>query len=678
MIGDSRQVQRFKLVLSLTLTICMVLLCTGALHAQDVDDGPVLFREHKEYDKFSVYNLQSYAELMYRYNHDESNSASGSTEVTEHRMEETINLSADSYLIHPNLLLMHFGGSFGFSQDTVDSNSSSQTSNGFVQNYNISATLLRKEFMPVTAFATRSTSQVSNQFSGTQENTTNTYGMNVLFKSKKIPSQFHYEHTNLTQNSALGTNNFSTDQDTFTWHSSMHPTENQNLNFDYTFNRFTQNNANAASNSSQSQNVAVTHNLLFGENNKYSLTSSANYSQTSGAFEFTTLSFNESLDMQLSPNLRSSIRYNYNESQRPSYDQSSHRAEASLTHKLYKSLTTDVRGGIVQTENVGQYTTFEKYGNINLNYRKTVPYGVLGITATARYNQTDTNTLNSSNNTVFGEGYTYTAPNDIFINHRNIVVGSIRVYNASLQEYFEGTDYTLTYNSEYVQLSVPLVGSNINDGQALLIDYSTSSDPTNTTTTIGEGVGIYYSIQEGWFRGLRLYANFYTQHQNVEGNNTSSITPDESTDISYGVDYSVGALFLRAQITDHDSNTSPYKTTDLSASYAYRMSSATAFSLSSSYRTTEYFNQDNTTTTWRVSGKVNQKLGMNLYGSLTATYQSTSNTNGGDQTGFTQSATLNWTHRQTSIYLTGNNSFTNTASQDTMSQSLEIGIRRTF
>jgi hypothetical protein len=591
-------------------------------------------------------------------------------------MEETVSLSANSYIIHPNLVNMSLGGSFGFSQNQITQDSGDSSSNGTIQSYNTSAIFLQKEFMPISVFAARTNTQSHSQFSGTQEVTSDNYGANLIFRSKKIPSQFHVRHSKISVDDSLGTGSYETIQDSFAWHSDTQPTDRQKLSLDLSFDNYQQHSNNITS-TTQTQDISASHTVLWGDNDKYSLNSSLNYSQNAGAFERTYLNLSESLSIRFSDTLRSNAHYTYQHNQQKTNDQITHRASVDVTHRLYKSLTTTARGSVEYTNNNGDSTSLEKSASINLDYHKMVPLGSLNITLSGSYTQTDS-TQTSSTNTVVGETYTYISPNDVFINHRNIVNGSILVYNASPYfPYTEGSDYTLDYTSDFVLLTV-IPGGLINNNAILSIDYTTTADPTNSTTTIGQGISIHYSFTEGWFRGLSLYASFYTQNQTIDSQYAYAFTPDQSTDIGYGANYSIGNLTLRAAFHDHQSDTSPYKTSNFSAIYSKRISARTAWFFSTTYNISDYPSQNSQTTSWQVENRFNQKLGQNFYGSVAVIYRNSNSTTGQKLTGYDQTFSLQWQHRQTSVYLTGHNTITNTQSQDTLSQALEIGIRRSF
>lgn len=657
---------------------CLMILMINAIsHAQD---GPVLVAEHAEYDRFGIYNIQSSAELLYHYQFNENNTNTSHTTFTENRFQEIYNISASSHIIHPNLVAMTMSGGFGLSQDsssTQDTNTSTDSqSNSIVQSYNLAATILRKEYMPISLYAQRTTAQVSNQFSSSQETTTTVYGGNLAINSQSIPTRITYQHSLYEQTDPVGNSGFTIDQDTFTWHSDMQPAHNQRLNFDYTFNSSKQTSASLSQAANQSNDISAGHNIIFGKRDQYNLNSSFNYSQLQGTFEQTHFNWNESLDMQWSETLDSSLLYNYTHDEQSNLEQDTHRLTGRIKHKLYKSLTTTVRAGAVARENNAGDTSFQKFVNLNLAYRKKVPYGSINVGLSLTYDQEDSNSQGSTT-FISGDTYTYIAPSSILVNHRNIVAGSVRVYNASFFVYTEGLDYTLIYATDSMLVTIPL-GSNITNGQTIYLDYTTQTEPSNTTTTIGQGINFRYNIDEGWLKGLSVYANFFTSQQTIDSSEPTFFTPDQTTDMTFGADYHIWKLNFQGRHHIHDSNVSPYNTTNFVINYHDRISRQTALDLSVSYDESNYTLQNEQTTNWLFNGSFSQQLGQNLFGSLTMGYQMGESSTSGPRDAFDQSFTLNWLYRQTSVFVTGRNAFIQSRSQDSLSQSLEIGIRRTF
>ncbi|MBL4699920.1 MAG: hypothetical protein JKX85_01555, partial [Phycisphaeraceae bacterium] len=495
------------------LWVCLTL-CPG-LAPTLAQEGPILITQRQKIDKFGFTNIQAAAELIFHFQRDENTSSnnnnSNTSSITENNFKETFNLSADSYIIHPNLVDLSLGGSFGLTQNSVTGNTNSSTL-GTALSYNATATFLRKEYAPLTLFALRSTNRVHSQFSGTTQNTSDTFGADLSIRSLTFPTQLHLEHRTSTQDDPTDQRTSQTIQDTFTWHTDYQPADSQTIDMDYTFNSEEQ--TGSSINSYQSHDLTVHHDLRFGPDNHYSLDSRLNHLTQTGSTQLTRWRLDESLNMPHSDTFRTQARYSYNQEQRLANEQASHRVSAGFTHRLYKSLTTHANVGIVSTDNGAQGSYFEKHANIQIDYRKRVPLGILSIDLSATISQENNNQQSLTVN-IFDEPFVYTDPLPITINRRNIINGSIIVHNAAAIIYIEGLDYTLNHFIDFVRLTVPL-GSSINNGDTVFITYSATSDPSNTTTTFGQGINIRYAIDQGFFKGLDIYASFYQSHQSID------------------------------------------------------------------------------------------------------------------------------------------------------------------
>ena len=100
--------------------------------------------------------------------------------------------------------------------------------------------------------------------------------------------------------------------------------------------------------------------------------------------------------------------------------------------------------------------------------------------------------------------------------------------------------------------------------------------------------------------------------------------------------------------------------------------------LRSTYTMTDYFDEDNQTKNWQISGSMNQQFSRNLYITFTAAYRDERDSLNGITQAHEQSIELRWRRRQTVVYLTGRNAITKSNNQNTLSQIMELGIKRTF
>lgn len=651
-------------------------------HAQDAE-GPIVINQRKDPGTFGFSNFHGAFDLIYRYQNDENNSSGTKQKTTEHRFEETLTLASKAFLIHPNLVDLNLSGTFGLSEDQLTDTTadSSGGGSGFdlgtIEEYNLDATILRKEFAPLLLYGRRYRELLNQRFASSIESTTDTYGADWILRSQTAPTQFQLYRMSISQKDAAGLQDLQSDQDTFHWHTDFHVDEQQELNADYTFNNTEQKSQSINATSYQSHDFTLGHSWNFGEDRRSSLFSTVNFFDQTGELALRRLHANEDFLLRHTDDFQTHYRYSYDEQEQSYGNQTTHRASAGFQHKLYQSLVTSGDAGVTLSDYGEQGSTFEKYANLNFDYIKSVPFGSFSADASFRFDQQD-NTQSGGIVHVTGESHTFSDPLPIIIIRTGIVVGSVLVTNAARTIiYTENIDYTVDYFSDHITLRRVLGGA-IADGQTIGVDFSVSNQPSNAVTTLGEGFGVRYAIDEGWLKGVAVYGRFFHQSQTIDSTLPASFTPDEIIDITFGADYRVWKLTFNAEHQIHDSIIAPYDNTRFFVRYNERLSRETSFDLNANYVITNYQEQGSQTKYLLFNGNVQHQLTKELFISGGLSFRDESDSSRGTTDAVEQHLELSWRHRQTEVYLQGRNSFITGDTEDRMSQYMMFGIRRTF
>jgi len=650
--------------------------------AQDVE-GPIVINQRKDLGTFGFSDFRGAFDLTYRYQNDENNSAGSSEKTTEHRFEQTLTLASKAFIIHPNLVDMNLSGTFGLSEDQLTDTTadSSGGGSGFdlgtIEEYNLDATILRKEFSPLTLYGRRYRELLNQRFASSIESTVDTYGADWIFRSQTAPTQLQFYRMSISQKDAAGLQDLQSDQDTFHWHTDYHADEQQQLNADYTFNNTEQKSRSINATSYQSHDFTLGHSWNFGEDHRSSLLSSVNFFDQSGELALRRLHANEDLLLQHTSDFQTHYRYSYDEQEQSYGNQTTHRASTGFQHKLYKSLVTSGDAGVTLADYAEEGSTFEKYANLNIDYIKSVPFGSFSAETSFSFDQQD-NTQSGGISHVTGELHTFSDPLPIIITRTGVVVGSVLVTNAARTViYTETIDYTVEYFSDHITLRRVLGGA-IADGQTIGVDFSVSNQPSNTVTTLGEGFGVRYTIDEGWLNGVAVYGRFFHQSQTIDSTQPASFTPDEITDITFGADYRVWKLTFNAEHQIHDSTISPYDNTRFFVRYNDRISRETSFDLNATYVITNYQEQANQTKYLLFNGNVQHQLTKEWFIGGGLSFRNESDSSRGATDAVEQHLELSWRHRQTEVYLQERMSFITGDTEDRTSQYLMLGIRRNF
>src|SRR5262245_6687776 len=115
--------------------------------------GPIVIGAKEKRPFFQLSNTIASLEFLYRREESEIKPKNGLTDsFLENRFEETFTLETTGYIYHPNLVELNLAGTFGLKQDSIDDNGDKDTRNGTITEYDLSATILRKEVAPVTLY----------------------------------------------------------------------------------------------------------------------------------------------------------------------------------------------------------------------------------------------------------------------------------------------------------------------------------------------------------------------------------------------------------------------------------------------------------------------------------------------------------------------------------------------
>lgn len=151
-----------------------------------------------------------------------------------------------------------------------------------------------------------------------------------------------------------------------------------------------------------------------------------------------------------------------------------------------------------------------------LDYRKELPLGVLGLTYTAGYLSSDSK-ADAPQADVIGERIVLVGTAPVPLQRRNVIASTVVVSNLTrTQTYVEGLDYLLTVVGDVTRIQ-RLAGGNIFDGQEVLVDYSFQTQGTFSFTTWAHNVS-------ATLRVMRYY-ELYARYRNIS-NSVKTGTPN--------------------------------------------------------------------------------------------------------------------------------------------------------
>ncbi len=649
---------------------------TSTARAQD--GGPVIIGTRRQTQPFTLNIVRAAAEVEYTLNQSNVTPAGSiANRFSENRIEETFTLAAVGSIIHPNFVDLKLEGTFGLQQIWDDNNGQKEFQNGILGEYDVSATILRKEIAPLTLYSRRTQEYISRQFGPTVESILMTTGAIWDIRSQKIPTRFEAYRLDETQTANDQTADFDLSQNTFTWHSDTRPTPAHTINWDYAFNNVHESSGLGNGSNFNSHDASLSHVWQFGKALQNDLTSSFSYFNQSGTFDIDRVLFNEVLRFRHSESFETRYQYTLNKNQYNISDEFINRLEAGFLHRLYKSLVTTGRTGVQWIDRTPDGDTFEYYGDLNFDYTKKVPRGTFNALLTLA-GDVQNNDASSGAVQIANRPETFLDPQPIIIPGNAIVPASVLVTDPSgLIVFTQGTDYLLTTFPDRVQLN-RIIGSRLADGQSILVSYQLLPQAQNTTVTGDVSFGVRYTLDEGIFKGLSVYARYATQAQNIDSPVPSTLLENSYSDYLIGAEYHIGALTLGAEQQWHDSTIYPFDASRLWARYTKRLTFDTTFNVNSAYTIIQYPEGDNRVDLFTTSVQIDQRFSRRLYASLTLLYRYEDDRFQGVVRGLEEHLEVRWTYRQTSAYVNLRNSNLDGDTQDSNFQFVQVGVRREF
>jgi hypothetical protein len=659
------------------LVLAVTVAGTGNALAQD---GPIVVGERPRPRNFQLYNYRGALELIWRQRRDELDPPDAPADrFRENRFEEVFTLEADGHIYHPNLVELDLAGSFGLSQTQVDQTGQpGERRDGIINDYDLSAIILRREMAPVTLYTRRSQDQVSRQFGPTLDSTFMSTGAIWDIRSPTVPTRFEIFHSEQKQ-TGLGEDigDFSLKQDAFLWHSEYRPRPGHTLTWDYGLSYVQEETEGFSANQYVLHDANLSYSIDFGPGDRSNFTSSLSYLKQSGDFPLERFQWNEFLRLWHSEALQTRYQYTFDRQEFSGVGQDRHRASAGFTHRLFQSLVTNgtVGGGLIEFDDDSQSQNL--FGNIQLDYRKQVPLGVLSafIGGSLDYQVND---ARASPTAVVDLPRTFADGAPIILIGTNIDPNTIVITDATrLIVYQEGLDYTLSIFPDRIEIR-RILGGRIVAGETVLIDYLVLPQAENVVTTTSFSLGGRYDFERGPLRGAGVYGRFRRQNQDIETDDPDTFIPNEFDNYVFGADYRFGDFRVGAEREIYDSTIAPFEANRYFANYRKRARQEWTLNVDATYQQIEYTDIDNQLDLLTVAGSVVYRVTPRLFLTASIVWRDERDELRGRTRGLEEQLQVNWYHRQTSVYGLIRNANIDSPFQDSSFQVFEIGIRREF
>lgn len=318
--------------------------------------------------------------------------------------------------------------------------------------------------------------------------------------------------------------------------------------------------------SSSDDRINLDTQLKFGASNEYDLTNavilhSNKYTADQGALT-AMRDFSFSLDLigRHSEELQTSGRYILNTSQYGDQDTTLNSASAGISYRFTPDLSgnLNIRGDSSKSTQVSS-TTYGLDGSTQ--YQQALPVGKATAGYSFSYYQRDQQ-ASALEAKVIGERVTLAGTSLVTLVKEQIADGSVLVTNQThTQTFVEGLDYTLSRLGAKLRIQ-RLIGGNILDGEAVLIDYVFATGGSYTLSQLDNSVNLNWALKSY----LNVFLRYAVSSPTVtSGFVTTPLNPARTT--TYGARSELPVSLLEqelllggsAEFEDRHEALAPYK-----------------------------------------------------------------------------------------------------------------------
>jgi len=628
----------------LAAVLCVLLLQTGCQVTVGGRQRPLVSHEQ----------IQGALELDAERQIDKRKINGDSNKFTRTDFKEILRLSTSGDIYHRNLLLYTAAVGVGLRQQRFTSGGRTDTAEGSLDEYDLTADILQAKPYPITLYTSRSDDTQGRSFSGSVRTKNERLGGLMGFRViEDWPMKFQYSKDDTEQDS-LGSvfpDSYTRTDERFRYSVSHDFSASSTGRFAFErqdiFNRRL-----TSSSDLKVDRYDLSHDLLFGGESQHRLDSDFYLFDYSGISDETRLRWQELMRLKHASNLWTNYTFQFTESRQQGAGNKETLGQVGFRHELYRSLVTTGDVFASKSEVSRQVDLTERGGRLGFDYRKKNPWGVLFSsysTSVTRFDQTgggDIGTVNDEPHTFVVAGLP-----QIQLNRRNVDAASVIVADSIGIPYDLTLDYRIEENSGITSIVVIVGGKIYDDAVAnggtidLLISYNFFVEPEQKTDIHTQS----FSIRQRFASGPAFYYRHRRRDEQIRSSVTE-ITPDEFRVNTYGAEYSGRGLYLRGEYEKHQSTQIPTTTKRLEANYIWTVSYGTRASVRVSHLWND-FGGDNPhdvevlTAGGALSSRFTERH--TLIGS--ADYRRERDSSFGDTTGFQFDIGLRYDYRQLSF-----------------------------
>ena len=456
----------------------------------------------EEIAPFKLTGIDGYTNLQYA--SDEQTTGAGGTRSHQAQSgwRNEIFVMTHSYIYHPNLVTLDIGGGPVLHSENFADDASDTKARGALYNFSARANFLHDKPYTGDLFYSHLNPTVSVAPGEvlTQENTR--YGADFSLRAPvtQVPLQAGFLHTQSLGHGAERKIDDTTDQFNLGASRSFGSLGSTQVQFQSSQQASKSGSQNLPIQASTSRNQAINVDtrLQLGATQQYDLTNVISINSQKYTLEANPLPDLTNTRVLLDLRARNSSQlntygsYNYNHNSQGDIDSVTQSGSAGLSYWPVKGLEAglDVRG---ENNESRQFSTRAQGIDGSIRYQQSLPVGVAQASYGLRYDNRSQQAM-SPQTQVLGEQVTLSGIAYVVLGHPNVIAGSPVVSDATrTQTYVAGLDYLLTVVGTQTRLQ-RLIGGNILDGQALLVDYAYDVGGTYTYHELGQTLNFDWNL----------------------------------------------------------------------------------------------------------------------------------------------------------------------------------------
>ena len=522
-----------------------------------------------------------------------------------HEFRESLNISTKGWVYHPYLVTFRLSFAPEFRQrlqeQTRDNETESDTTNDLFMAYDVEATFLEKKPYTLDLFGHRDENSVRSAFSERTEKRLDRYGGRFSLKYPVLPVIFGYTHTDAKETGFFSSKG---DNDTYTFTANK-GTKNTRTSLSASYSDTNRTSSGGSKSETKNTNVDFRNNFNITADRRVNLRSNALYRRTESTQsnsitdrddKFFTVS--ENLDWQHRENLRSNYTFDYDRNDSENFTRERIIGSASLSHRLYENLDTSILGRAAFEDFTGGERN-SYVGSLNFHYRRSIPWGKLGIRVGHSYDYT-TRKDNQDPIQILDESHVLQDGVVTQLDNPNVILDTIEVTDVTNTIiYVEGQDYTIEVDDSFVRIIRTTFGS-IQNGQPVLVDYVFIPDPPYDDGVFGQRYGIDLSL----WSVLTLNYNFLRRQQDILSGPTPTNTIDDTVHTAeMRLDWRWTETRLTFEDEDRSSGISSRAWT-ARETLRFRPARQVSLSFSGFYGRREFFDRDQTEENYTLEGDI--------------------------------------------------------------------------